>query len=93
MRVVYLRSTASDLKWLRLYYVKVFPDGHKNAIRQLKATEVLLSENPWIGRLYAGDEIRILNLPRTPFAFVYRVKQDRIEIIRVMDQRAHQQEP
>jgi plasmid stabilization system protein ParE len=93
MRVVYVRSTTPDLKWYRLYYVKAFPQGHKNALWQLKATEAVLSENPWIGRLYEGNEIRILNLPRTPFAFLYRVKQDQIEVIRVINQRADRQEP
>ena len=92
MRVVYLRSTTPDLKWLRLYCVKVFPEGHKTALSQLKATEALLSDNPLIGRLYAGNEVRILNLPRTPFAFLYRVKEDRIEIIRVIDHRTGRQD-
>ncbi|MFM8607985.1 MAG: type II toxin-antitoxin system RelE/ParE family toxin [Hyphomicrobiales bacterium] len=93
MRVVYLRSTTADLKWLRKYYLHVFPEGKENALKHVKAAERLLLDNPWAGRLYDREEIRLLNLPRTPFAFIYRVVQDRIEILRVIGQRSDENAP
>mgnify|MGYP003350819129 CR=1 FL=1 len=50
-------------------------------------------ENPRFGRLYGREEIWLLNLPRTPFAFVYHLTQDRIEILRVADQRSVERKP
>jgi plasmid stabilization system protein ParE len=92
MRIVYLPSTTHDLKWMRNYYGEIFPEGQKRALQQVIATEQILSDNPWIGRPYDIDDLRILPLPRTPFAFVYRLKQDRNEIIRILDQGADRQD-
>ncbi len=88
MKIVYLESTKPDLAWYRLYYESVFPDGARQAaIRYIKAIEGLL-DNPRLGRMIADDGTRRYSIRKTPFAIVYRLSGDQIEIIRIWDQRA-----
>ena len=75
--------------WFRQYYAAVFPAGKGNARDSLLRTEALLAENPRIGQpAYPGAETREFPILRTPFVLLYRLKDDRIEILRVLDLRA-----
>ena len=88
MRLVFLPSAQSDLGWMRSYYTFVFPEGARRAIRQYMRTCDLLRNNPQIGHPvedFAG--VREFSIPRMPFSFIYRVVGDRIEVLRVWDQR------
>ena len=93
MKLKFLASTTTDLKWMRFYYRRVFPDGAINAKQQyLKASSAIL-DNPLIG--HASESIkdaREFYIARTPFSFVYRVTKDHIEIIRVIDGRSNWEE-
>lgn len=86
MRLVYLPSTAHDLIWLRTYYTKVFPEGAKKAREEIKRAERLLQDHPFAGERFDND-LRELLIPRTPFAMIYRVADDRIEILEIQDVR------
>ncbi len=89
MKLVFLASTARDLRWFKSYYVSVFPDGRIRAETQFRSLQELLKANPYIGHpSEKGDEVRELHVPRTPFTFLYRVREDRLEILRVLDTRA-----
>ncbi|MDQ0396358.1 type II toxin-antitoxin system RelE/ParE family toxin [Labrys monachus] len=88
MKIVYLAGTTADIAWMRNYYAHVFPEGRKRAREHFKAAEALLSETPLIGRTTAVPEVRELVIPRTPFSFLYRVRPERIEILRIWDGRA-----
>ena len=87
MRVVYLASARDDLSWLRQYYREVFPDGAARALKHLLAAEGLLRTNPFIGRHTGIGDSRELHIARTPFSLIYRVREDRIEVLRVWDGR------
>jgi plasmid stabilization system protein ParE len=89
MRIVYLESAEADLRWFKRYYTQVFPEGRKRAEAQFLHTQQLLRENPMMG--HAVEEVpgvREHHVTRTPFAFVYRLRGDRIEVLRVRDKRA-----
>jgi toxin ParE1/3/4 len=89
VRLVYLASAEADLRWFKLYYTRTFPEGRKMADAQFLHTQQLLRENPMMG--HAIEEIpgvREHHVPRTPFSFVYRLRDDRIEVLRVQDKRA-----
>lgn len=86
MRLVYLPSTAHDLIWLRTYYAKVFPEGAKKAREEIKRAERLLQDHPFAGERFDND-LRELLIPRTPFAMIYRVAGNRIEILEIQDVR------
>lgn len=92
MRLVYLPSTEQDFAWLRFYYARVFPEGDKRAREMFRAATRALAENPRIGRLVAEPDIREFVIPRTPFSIVYRARPDRIEILRIWDNRADRDE-
>lgn len=73
---------------MRTYYSSVFPDGAKRAARQYRRVCDTIRRNPLIGHLLEDmEEVRELSIPRTPFSFIYRLVEDRIEILRVWDQR------
>jgi plasmid stabilization system protein ParE len=89
MDIVFLASAKADLRWFKQYYTAVFPEGKANADRQFLSCLAAIRTNPMSGPmsgLYRGA--RRYRVSRTPFAFIYRVRADRIEIIRVHDGRS-----
>jgi plasmid stabilization system protein ParE len=88
MKVIYLRSALPDLMWFRAYYEEVFPEGERHALLQRRAVERVIRENPFVGRIVQEDtDARAFPIARTPFSLFYRVKGDRIEILRIWDGR------
>jgi plasmid stabilization system protein ParE len=89
VKVVYAEKALQDMGWFRRYYSTVFPEGKGRARESLLRTEALIAENPSIGHpVEHGSEAREFPLLRTPFVIIFRVKSDRIEILRVLDLRA-----
>jgi plasmid stabilization system protein ParE len=88
MKLIYLDSARPDLAWLRIYYGSVFPEGAAHASARYIKTIDILQSSPYIGRSIGQDDLRRLPIPRTPFTVFYRVVEDRIEIVRIWDQRA-----
>lgn len=88
MKLVFLPSTRSDLLWMRTYYAHVFPNGAKRAVEQYVRASGVIRNNPLAGHSIEEMEgVREFSIPRTPFSFIYRVIDDRIEVLRVWDQR------
>jgi plasmid stabilization system protein ParE len=87
VRIVFLPTTRQDLAWFRRYYQSVFPDGDLTAKRHYQQTKLLLSTNPYAGHALGDGELRELTVLKTPFAFLYRIRDDRIEVVRLWDQR------
>ena len=88
MRLGYLPSAARDLTWVRHYDRQVSPEGAASARARILAVEALLRRNPHAGHPTHRDDVRRLPIARTPFSMVYRVTAERIEILRVIDDRA-----
>ena len=88
MKLVFLPTTRADLLWMRQYYARVFPGGAKRAADQyIRATRVVRG-NPLVRHLDEGMAgVREFPIPRTPFSFIYRVMDDRVEVLRGWDQR------
>ena len=73
---------------MRTYYVYIFPDGAKRAADPYRRTCGIIRENPLVGRPVEEIEgVREFSIPRTPFSFIYRIVEDRIEVLRVWEQR------
>lgn len=87
MRLVYLDPALDDLAWVRLYYERVFPEGGYNAARRFEEAERLLTDHPRIGTPLGSGGLRRRKILKTPFTLIYRVTSERIEILRVMDDR------
>jgi plasmid stabilization system protein ParE len=88
MKIAYLPSTKRDLRWFRRYYTRHFPEGQKRARESIYAAEIMLAENPYSGRAMEDSNAREMQIPLTPFSFIYIVQTGRIEIIRLWDCRA-----
>ncbi|MBP0616328.1 type II toxin-antitoxin system RelE/ParE family toxin [Jiella mangrovi] len=87
MKIVFLPRARDDLGWFRRYYEQVFPDGAVRARAQFAKTMRTIQDYPLSGR--PGEEdTREIVVGRTPFIFVYVLREDRLEIIRIWDQRA-----
>ncbi len=87
MKLVFLPATKKDFIWLRYYYQRVFPQGREKAQQQFKSINKLLKENPLIGhKSDVGDTLEF-SIPNTPFSYIYRVKKDQIQVLRVWDER------
>ena len=87
MKIVYLASARDDLAWMRTYFARVFPEGSARAAAHFHAAQRMLSVNPELGRATDLAGIRELQIARTPFSLVYRLHQERIEVLRVWDGR------
>lgn len=87
MNIVYLKKAIQDLEWFKIYYKNIFPEGIIQAQKQFFSIESLLKENPYIGHITDIKEVREISIPKIPFSFIYRVKENRIEILRVWDER------
>lgn len=72
---------------MRYYYENIFLEGLIKAQKQFHSTELLLSENPYIGHPTHRKGVREFSIPRIPFSYIYRIQQDRIEILRIWDER------
>lgn len=87
MKIVYLASARDDFVWMRRYYVEVFPEGASKARNQFRATESLLRLNPEIGHPTERDSVREFAMPNIPFSVIYRIRERRIEALRIWDER------
>ncbi|MCB1333171.1 MAG: type II toxin-antitoxin system RelE/ParE family toxin [Roseivivax sp.] len=84
----FLPSAAQDILWFRYYYRSVFTEGDANACANLKAVQVLLSANPYVGQPFEGRPgVRKFPIRKTPFMLIYRVTSEQIEILRLWDSR------
>lgn len=88
MHIVYLESALDDIEWMRLYYSNIFPAGKKQASINIKTTAQIIINHPYIGKIFDDEKnVRELIINKTPFSFLYRINEDRIEILRIWDQR------
>ncbi len=90
MKIIFLASSHSDLRWFKRYYVTVFPMGRTKADKRYLATLNVLSQNPLVGHPSATiSGAREFHVSRTPFSFLYRVTKENVEIMRVVDNRSN----
>jgi plasmid stabilization system protein ParE len=87
MKVVLSEQAKRDMRWWRTYYRQSFPAGNANAGAHLAKAVELLAENGSLGSVVEGYNLRRYQIHRTPFALIYRVKDDEIEIARIWDGR------
>ena len=87
LQLVWLPLALNDLEAIRDY---IYPDNPKAAqdmVRRVFEAVKLLPEAPAIGRPGRVVSTRELVVDRTPYIVPYRVKEDRVEILRVYDAR------
>ena len=73
---------------MRTYCAHIFQDGAKRAANPYRSTCGILRESPLVGAPVEEMEgVREFSIPRPPFALINRIVDDRIEVLRVWDQR------
>jgi plasmid stabilization system protein ParE len=87
VKLVFLPSSKSDVAWFRRYHKHAFPAGYANAIRRLLVAQEVLEANPMIGHPSDLPGHRELQIRQTPFALIYRIRNRRIEVSHLWDQR------
>jgi plasmid stabilization system protein ParE len=87
VKLVFLPSSRSGLAWFRTYYKTTFPAGYAKAVLRLLVAQELLEANPLIGHPSDLSEHRELQIRQTPFALIYRIRNRRIEVSHLWDQR------
>ena len=84
MTPVWSPEAIDDLAALRAFIEEDDPAAAQRiALRIVHAVEVLLPENPQMGRPGRVPGTRELVIPPTPFIVPYRLRRNRIQVLRV----------
>lgn len=84
MIISWLDDAIFDLKSLRQYIALENPIAANHVFQRIKNMVKLLSSQPEIGRYGRIPNTRELIVPNTPYIIPYRVKNNTIEIIRIL---------
>jgi toxin ParE1/3/4 len=82
--IVWSQEAVEDLAAIRAYIAEDDPEAARRiALRIIHSIEDLLSGNPEMGRPGRVPGTRELVVPRTPYVVPYRVRNNRIQVLRV----------
>ena len=84
MKVIWFKRAILDLKSAKDYITQDNPLAAQQIVQRIKEKVSLLSDQPGIGRLGRVPDTRELLVDRTPFILPYRVRDNKIEILRVL---------
>jgi len=85
VKILWTRAAAEDLDKIEIYIFKDNPGSAVNQVlRIIKAVEHYLSANPGMGRWGRLPKTREFVISGTPFIVIYRIKNNILEIIRVL---------
>ncbi|NIM18546.1 MAG: type II toxin-antitoxin system mRNA interferase toxin, RelE/StbE family [Candidatus Aminicenantes bacterium] len=84
MRVRWLLKAVNDLEDLQEYIAFDNPYAASRQVEIILEAAARLEENPYIGRDGRVKGTRELVIPKTPFIAAYRIKDDVVEILRVL---------
>ena len=88
MKIVFLPSAKPSVRWFNAYYGQVFPEGSANARKSMANAKRMLIAYPMSGTQIEGRRARLFQISKTPFAVIYRIGSDRIEILALHDSRS-----
>lgn len=84
MRVVWLRRAIRDLEAVRDFVARDKPEAAQRLAGRLRKAVEVLAEQPGIGRPGRVPGTRELVVTNTPYLIPYRVRDQIIEILRVL---------
>ncbi len=84
MQIKWFSDAVADLVEIRSYIARDKPDAARNVARRIKSEVDRLREYPGMGRPGRVDGTRELVISGFPFIIPYRVKNNTIEILRVL---------
>lgn len=83
MQVRWLRTARRNLREEAEYIAAENPAAATLVMKRVRAAVALLAENPALGRPGRVTGTRELVVPKTRYLIPYRVRQERVEILRV----------
>ena len=83
MKVIWFKSAINDLKLLKDYITLDNPQAARLVVSRIKKSVDLLSEQPAMERLGRVPNTRELVIDKAPYVLPYRVRDNKIEILRV----------
>jgi toxin ParE1/3/4 len=83
MKLVWLPRAVADLQEARAYIAEHDPQAARAIAQKIRKLVAHLKARPRLGRPADVDGIRQISVPGLPYLIPYRVKDDRIEILRV----------
>ena len=83
MKLVWLPRAVADLQEARAYIAEHDPQAARAVAQKIRKLVAHLKARPHLGRQADVDEIRQISVPGLPYLIPYRVKDGRIEILRV----------
>ena len=84
MKVIWFKRAIWDLRSVHAYITQDNPRAAQETVIQIKNTVSLLSEQPGIGRPGRIPNTKELIIDHTPLILPYRVRNKKIEILRVL---------
>lgn len=84
MQVIWFKRAIWDLTSAKEYIAKDNPQAARKTVQRIKDKISLLSEQPGMGRLGRVPNTKELVVDKTPFILPYRVRDNKIEILRVL---------
>ncbi len=84
MQIFWLELAARDLRALQYYIAQDKPRAAQTLAKKIRTSVHHLSENPHMDRVGRVVNTRELIIPNTPYILPYRIKNNRIEILRVL---------
>ncbi len=84
MKVIWFKRAILDLTAAKDYITQDNPRAAQQTVQRIKDKVSLLSEQPGIGRPGRVPNTKELVVDRTPFILPYRVRDNKIEILRML---------
>ncbi|BAC88751.1 type II toxin-antitoxin system mRNA interferase toxin, RelE/StbE family [Gloeobacter violaceus] len=84
MKVLWRRSAIEDLDVAREYLQSRNPAAARRVIDRIEEATRRLAVMPYLGKTGHVEETRELVVPRTPYRLIYRIVDERLEIISVI---------
>jgi toxin ParE1/3/4 len=84
MEVIWFKSAIQDLILAKEYIAKDDTNAAISTVQRIRDKVNLLSDQPSIGRLGRIPNTRELVIDKTPYILPYRVRDNKIEMLRVL---------
>jgi len=83
MEIRWLRRALKNLDQEAAFIAEDDPDAARLVVQRIRQAIAMLAENPALGRIGRVPGTRELVVPKTRYLIPYRVRDQRIEILRV----------
>jgi toxin ParE1/3/4 len=83
MKIVFTLKAKADLEELRIYLAPLNFRGLQNVVTAIESKILLISKNPFIGRLSSKDNVREIIEPKYGFLIPYCIEKETLFILRI----------